>query len=209
MAGNTQDVYRSVKRIIENELRVRELTVKTAGFKQDGLTEILSNSTGFWEEPQRVTSKPPRWILQFEKNDGEVTANFARKHDGTLFPSAKTIGYINNREGNCSAMMFRIIAAIKTGEEQYEFPEWEWVMFLIFARPLPSGNSSETIGNFDPDVQSIVYQRRSFKFSLLGIVKTDVENDSISVGDGETVNYLEASEALKKLLENSTEVENL
>ncbi|MEO3946209.1 hypothetical protein [Gorillibacterium sp. CAU 1737] len=209
MAGNTLDVYRAVKRKIENEFRVRELTVKTAGFKQDGLAETLSNSTGFWEEPQRVTSKPPRWIIQFEKNDEEVTANFAKKQDGALFPSAKTIGYINNREGNCSAMMFRIIAAIKTGEEQYEFPEWEWVMFLIFPRPLPSGNSSETIANFDPNDQSILYQRRTFKFSLLGIVKTDVENDSILLSNGEAITYLEASEALKKLLENGTEVENL
>ncbi|MGG3885935.1 hypothetical protein [Brevibacillus panacihumi] len=203
MAGNTQEVYRAVKRKIENEFRPRGLTVKSAGFKQDNLTEPLSIITGFWDEPNRVSSKPPRWIIQFNKNDGILTANFSKKPDGTYFPSSNTVGYINNREGNCAAIMFRIIASIKLDEEHYEFPDWEWVMLLVFNKPLPAGNSSETISNFNPDDKSIVYQRRSYKYSLLGIIKTNVDNETFTLQEHvENITYLEATNALLELLDN-------
>ncbi|WP_040288936.1 hypothetical protein [Alicyclobacillus hesperidum] len=206
MAGNTLDVYRSVKRKIENEFKPLSLTVKSAGFKQDDLAESLSQSTGFWEDPTRVASKPPRWIIQFEKSTGTVKATFAKKSDETLFPSSKTIGYINNREGNCSAMIFRVVASIKLHDDAYQFPNWEWVVFFVFSKPLPAGNSSETITNFDPIHKSIDYQRRSYKYSLLGIVKTTVEDNSIKYGEFGTLTYSEASEALKVLLESGDEV---
>ncbi|MGG1314563.1 hypothetical protein [Cohnella laeviribosi] len=206
MPGNTLDVYRAVKKSVEKVLIPRGLTVKSAGFKQDRLNEALSQTSGFWEEPNRVTSKPPRWIIQFEKKNGFVVANFAKKHDDTYYPASKTIGYINNREGNCSAMIFRIIASIKDSE-RYIFPDWEWVMLLVFNKSLPAGNSSETITSFDPLEKSIVYQRRSYKYSLLGIIKTNVENETIPLEEDESISYAEASNALKELLENGTEVE--
>lgn len=200
MAGNTLDVYRSVKRKIENEFGPFSLTVKSAGFKQDDLAEPLSRSTGFWEDPTRVASKPPRWIIQFENGPGTTKATFAKKSDGTFFPSSKTVGYVNNREGNCAAMIFRVIASIKLNQDTFEFPNWEWVVFFAFSKPLPVGNSSETITNFDPTHMSIDYQRRSYKYSLLGIVKTTVNDVS------DTITYSEASEALKVLFESGDEV---
>lgn len=208
MAGNTIDVYRSVKRKIENELKPLSLTVKSAGFKQDGLAESLDPSTGFWEDPTRIASKPPRWIIQFEQPSGTIKATFAKKPDETSFPSSKTIGYINNREGNCAAMLFRVIASIKEDDNVYHFPNWEWVVFFVFSKPLPAGNSSETITNFDPIHRSIVYQHRNFEYSLLGIVKTSVETATIEYGESEALAYSEASEALKLLLENGDEVES-
>lgn len=207
MAGNTLDVYRSVKRKIENEFRPRGLTVKSAGFKQDGLTEALNESTGFWEEPNRVASKPPRWIIQFDKNQDTVTANFAKKPDDTIFPASNTVGYINNREGNCSAMIFRIIAAVKIGEQSFSFPDWEWVMIIVFDRTLPAGNSSETIAGFNPVDRTVVYQRRNYQYKLLGIVKTSVENELVQLDGGNTFSYSEATGALMRLLDNNNEVE--
>lgn len=206
MPGNTLEVYRSVKKSVEKVLTPRGLTVKSAGLKQDILTEALSQTSGFWEEPTRVSSKPPRWIIQFEKKNGTVVANFAKKQDGTYFPASNTIGYINNREGNCSAMIFRIIASVKDSE-RYVFPDWEWVLLLVFNRSLPVGSSSETITAFNPVEKSIVYQRRSYKYSLLGIVKTNVENELIPLEEEESISYDEASIALQELLENGTEVE--
>lgn len=208
MPGNTLHVFREVKRKIESVLRPFALTVKSAGFKQDDLTEPLSKSTGFWEEPNRVASKPPRWIIQFEINNGTITANFAKKPDNTAFPSSNTIGYINNREGNCLVMLFRIIASIKVDKDNYLFPDWEWVLLIVFNKPLPAGNSSETISNFDPINKSIVYQRKTYKFALLGIIKTDVQNPLITLeGLEEPISYLEATNALKVLLETGNEVE--
>jgi len=208
MAGNTLDVYRSVKRKVENEFRPRGLTVKTAGFKQDGLAEALNEATGFWEEPNKVASKPPRWIIQFEKNHHSVTANFAKKQDGAFFPASNTVGYINNREGNCSAMIFRIIAAVKIDAEVFTFPDWEWVMLLVFDKTLPAGNSSETIASFNPTEKTIVYQRRNYRFNLLGIVKTTVENETVQHNGQDIVSYPEATDALLQLLENGAEVVN-
>jgi len=208
VAGDTLEVYRAVKKRVEKVFTPRGLTVKSAGFKQDGLGEALSQQTGFWEEPNRVTSKPPRWIIQFEKKSGQVVASFAKKPDGTYYLASKTIGYINNREGNCSAMMFRIIASIKDSE-RYIFPDWEWVMLLVYNKSLPAGNSSETITNFDPIEKSIVYQRRNYKYSLLGIIKTNVKNYTVSLEEEETITYKDASNALTELLENGNKVEGL
>jgi len=206
MAGNTLEVHKAIKKKIEREFRTASYTVKSAGFKQDGLSEPLSNQTGYWKEPQRVASKPPRWVIQFEAIDGEVTATFAAKQDGSYFPSANTIGYINNREGNCAAILCRIIASIKIDDEKFVFPEWEWVLILIFHKPLPVGNSSETITNINPQEGSIDYQRNSYKYALLGLVKTDVESPFFTDEANIQMSYEQASEALGQLMLPDIEV---
>lgn len=204
MAGNTLQVYKTIKKKIEHEFKSASYTVKSAGFKQDKLTEPVSHETGYWEDYQRVTSKPPRWIIQFDMKDGVVRADFAKRQDGSYFQSSNTIGYINNREGNCAAILFRIIASIKNSDGKFVFPEWEWVLALVFQRPLPVGNSSETISNINPNLSTIDYQRNPFNYSLLGIVTTNVENPTfIFEGIEQTITYEQVSEALKNLLEPS------
>lgn len=205
MPGNTLEVFRSVKRRIESVLNNHKLTVKSAGFKQDGLTEKVSEATGYWEEPQRVSSKPPRLIIQFHKSEDIVTANFAKSEDGEYFPSSNTIGYINNREGNCVAMLFRILAAVKANGN-FMFPDWEWILLLVFDKPLPQGNSSETISNFDPVNKSIDYQRKTFTYKLIGVIKTDVEIKDFQLPDDVSISYHEATDALIQLLNSDAEV---
>ena len=207
MPGNTLEVFRTVKRRIESELRAFNLTVKSAGFKQDELSEKVSQITGYWEEPQKITSKPPRLIIQFHKVENSSVARFAKTTDGEYFPSSNTIGYINNREGNCIVMLFRIFAAVKANGN-YTFPNWEWIMLVLLERPLPAGNSSETISNFNPKNKTIVYQRKTFNYKLLGIIKTNPENDTILLPSNESFSYDEATDALMRLFGYKAEVNN-
>jgi len=146
--ANTLEVFRKVRRKIEGTIAPFQLTLKSAGLKNDDLNEKFDPSTGYWLEPHKVSSKPPRWIIQFETSNEDpdkLVAHFAKKADGSLYSSSKTIGYINNREGNCAAMVFRIVAAIKTDPETYIFPEWEWLLILVLQHPLPAGTSGEVI----------------------------------------------------------------
>lgn len=207
LMAKTLDVFKLVKKKIEDELKLFNLTLKSAGTKQEELTVPLNEETGYWEDPNSVTSKPPRWIVQFEKIDNNVIANFARKPDGEFFPSAKTIGYVNNREGNCAVMVFRVYAAIKNLSGGFVFPSWEWLMVLTFTRPLPAGTSGESINNFNPVDGTIVYHGKCYHIASLGIVPTPVDNLEVNLDDNNVVTYEEATAALKSFLENGNEVE--
>jgi 5-methylcytosine-specific restriction enzyme B len=206
MADTKRDVINRVKNTIANELRNSGYTVRTSGTKNEELKISVSEDTGFWENPSSVTNKPPRWLIHFEKKDDEIVANFATTEEGEEFPGARTLGYINNREGNCAAMIFRILAAIKERPGKYVFPDWEWLLTLVFKCPLPAGTSGEAITNFDPIQGTITYAKKTYPVSLLGIVKTPVETKSITV-NGDLITYDEATEALKSFLNKGNKEE--
>ncbi|MED4971300.1 hypothetical protein [Parageobacillus toebii] len=202
MTETNRELINFIKKTITNELKSlknNEYTVRTSGTKNEELTKPVSEYTGFWENPSSVTSKPPRWLIHIEKKDDKIVANFATNEEGEEFPGARTLGYINNRDGNCVVMIFRILAAIKERPGKYIFPGWEWVLTLVFNRPLPAGTSGEAITNFDPVQGTITYAKKTYPVSLLGIAKTPVETNSITV-NGDLIRYDEATEALKSFL---------
>ena len=137
----TLDIFRVVKKNIEKEIKASEYTVKSCGTKNEELSVEISEETGFWREPSSVSSKPLRWIIQIRKENNDVIADFARKEDGELFVGSRTLGFVNNREGNCVAIIFRVIAAVRKRDVTFTFPNWEWLMAMIFNKSLPAGTS--------------------------------------------------------------------
>lgn len=199
----TLEIFKVVKRNIEKEIKASEYTVKSCGTKNEGLTVEVSEETGFWKEPSSVSSKPLRWIIQISKGHDGVIADYARNEDGDFFAGSKTLGFINNREGNCVAIIFRVIAAVKKVDKTFTFPDWEWLMVMVFNKSLPAGTSGQTIANFDNEAGTISYANKTYKVAALGIYKTPTDNSNIQLGDEEIISYDEATKAFLQFLDLS------
>lgn len=178
----TQDilgVFKALKDDIQKTLLTpRGLSMKSCGTKALALSEPTSTKTGFWSNPKSVTSKPPRWIVQVEEQAGGTFASkFAADAVGNLFPMAKTIGYINNRDGSCAVCAFRVLPAVKfAGSGIWQFPQgWEYLFIIAFARPLPAGTSGDTLSDFNPTAGTIDFgggvSKRSYPIAFRALVK--------------------------------------
>ncbi|WP_044857102.1 AAA family ATPase [Enterobacter ludwigii] len=201
----TQDIiglFKALKDdILTKVLNPRGMSIKSSGTKNIMLGEPLSTETGFWQNPQAVSSKPPRWIPQVEVTAVGVEAKFARDAEGQILGMAKSIGYINNRDGSCSVCAFRILPAIKPldPDSEWEFPDgWEYLFILGFANPLPAGTSGDSLGNFDPTAGTIDFgggvSKRTFPIGFRALVKAPV---AVDIAAGTT--YADVGNAIAQL----------
>ncbi len=182
----TQDilgVFKALKDDIQATLLTpRGLSMKSCGTRALALAEPTSVATGFWANPQSVSSKPPRWIVQVEGQvAGGVAARFALDAAGNPIPMGRTIGYVNNRDGSCAVCAFRVLPAVKpTGPgSSWEFPPgWEYLLIVGFAKPLPAGTSGDPLSDFNPDVGTIDFgggaAKRSYNIAFRAVVKVPV-----------------------------------
>lgn len=161
-------------------LTPRGLSIKSAGTKALALSEPISTATGFWTNPQSVSSKPPRWIVQVEAQAGGALpiARFSLDAANQPILMAKTIGYANNRDGSCAVCVYRVLPAVKSTapNAQWEFPPgWEYLLVLAFARPLPAGTSGDPFTNFDPNAGTVDFgggaAKRTYTIAFRALVK--------------------------------------
>lgn len=202
----TQDilgVFKALKDDIQATLLTpRGLSMKSCGTKALALAEPTSAATGFWANPQSVSSKPPRWIVQVEGQvAGGVAARFALDAAGNPIPMGRTIGYVNNRDGSCAVCAFRVLPAVKpTGPgSSWEFPQgWEYLLVVGFAKPLPAGTSGDPLSDFNPGVGTIDFgggaAKRSYNIAFRAVVKVPV---AVPVSAGTT--YDDTGQAIAAL----------
>jgi MoxR-like ATPase len=180
-------VFKALKDDIQTTLLApRGLSMKSCGTKSLGLGVPTDPTTGFWESPQSISSKPPRWIVQVqEQEDGTAISGFAADVDANPFTMAKTIGFINNRDGSCAVCAFRVMPAVRLAEHgEWEFPQgWEYLLILGFSRPLPAGTSGDALGEFNPADGTIDYRggeaRNTYSIAFRGLVLVPVEVPTI------------------------------
>lgn len=211
--GDKIDKFKELKKALDKELKKHNLVVRSAGTKTEDLKQPIDPYTGFWENPSTVTSKPPRWLLHIIEEDGQLIVNYPEEEivdeeDDSIVESrirngAATIGYVNNREGNCSAMIFRILMLYKQDNESYIETDWEWLITIIQKQPLPAGTSGENISNFDVRAGTFKYSGEIYQIDKL--VLSCLPSNEDMYGDLD-FGYSEATEALKKFLANSREV---
>lgn len=189
--------------IMATVLRPRGLSIKSAGTKNLGLNEQLNLETGFWQNPQAISNKPPRWIPQVDVSADSVVARFAQNGEGQSIGMAKSIGYINNRDGTCSVCVFRVLPAIKPlgSDSNWEFPDgWEFLLILGFAQPLPAGTSGDPLSNFDPSNGMIDFgggtSKRTFPINFRALVKAPVPEEIVA-----GISYSDVGDAIAKLAE--------
>jgi MoxR-like ATPase len=197
------DVFRTVRGLIEPVLGNKGYTFRSAGTKSPKLEVPLNLNSGYWQNPQEVSSKPPRWIVHLKFEASKLIASPAKQESGDKFGSSDTPGYLNNRDGKCTAVFIRLMPAIKrnaSSTSDYLFPEgWEWGLILVFPKPLPSGSSSEILSNFDPSSNQITYKEKVYKLAGIGLIKTHPEIKQVSTDLGD-ITYDDASQALINFL---------
>lgn len=187
----TQDIlglFKALKDDIQaTVLKPRGLSIKSSGTKNLALNEPLNPETGFWQNPQAMSNKPLRWIPQVEVSAENVVARFAQNVEGQSIGMAKSVGYINNRDGSCSVCVFRVLPAIKPlgPDSNWEFPAgWEFLLILGFAQPLPAGTSGDPLSNFEPGEGTIDFGggalKRTFPISFRALVKAPVSEENVA-----------------------------
>ena len=204
----TQDVlgvFKALKDDIQSTLLTpRRLSIKSCGTKALVLTEQTSVETGFWANPQSVSSKPPRWIVQVEgQAAGGAVARFALDATGAPIPMGRTIGYVNNRDGSCAVCAFRVLPAVKpTGPSSpWAFPQgWEYLLIIAFAQPLPAGTSGDPLSDFNPAAGTIDFgggsAKRSYNVAFRAVVKIPVATRSAA-----GMAYDDAAQAIATLVD--------
>ncbi|MBF0154954.1 MAG: AAA family ATPase [Magnetococcales bacterium] len=182
---NILGVFKALKDDIQTTvLGPRGLSIKSAGTKAFALSEPVSVETGFWQNPQSVSSKPPRWIPQVEgQTNGSVVARFALDAVGQPISMARSVGYINNRDGSCAVCAFRVKPAVKPVDPNaaWEFPDdWEYLLMLGFATPLPAGTSGDPLSDFNPLAGTVNFgggpAKAAYPIAFRALVKAPVEN---------------------------------
>ncbi|HDJ2740322.1 TPA: AAA family ATPase [Salmonella bongori] len=185
-AHNILGLFKALKDDIQTTvLNPRGLSIKSAGTKNLALSEQLNEETGFWQNPNALSSKPLRWIPQVEVTPAETVARFATDAEGQIIGMSRSVGYINNRDGTCSVCVFRVLPAIKSvgTEPSWVFPDgWEYLLILGFSKPLPAGTSGDPLSNFMPDAGTIDFgggaSKRTFAINFRALVKAPVDIDA-------------------------------
>lgn len=188
-------------------LRPLAYTRRSSGTKDIALSEPTSTATGYWQNPASISSKPPRWIAQIDATVTPATASLAKDPSGHDLPGSGTPGYINNGQGKCALAAFRLMPSVKTANGAFTFPpDWEWIIQIAFARPLPSGTSGDTLTDFTAGTSDIDYKGRaatksSVRIARMCLVKTMAARAPLTLPSGTQLSYDQATEALRAWLD--------
>jgi MoxR-like ATPase len=191
-------------------LRAFSYDRRTCGTRDLALSEPISKKTGYWINPSSISSKPPRWIVRIDATGSDLSVDLARNEDGEPLQGAGTVGYINNGQGRCALAAFRLMPSVKLNDESYIFPvDWEWIVQLAFARPLPVGTSGDSLSEFSPDRSEIAYKGRSdtkanVKIQQISLVMTLAPRLPLVLPNGRKITYEDATDSLQAWFSSGT-----
>ena len=180
---------------------------RTSGTKDLALGVPTSTTTGYWDNPATISSKPPRWILQIDATVTPMLASLAKDAAGADLAGAGTPGFINNGPGKCALAAFRVMPAVKTANGAFSFPpEWEWIIQFAFSRPLPQGTSGDALTEFNVVTSEIGYKgraahRSTVRIARFGLIKTKAARASLTLPNGTQLTYDQATEAIRVWLD--------
>lgn len=103
--------FRAVKSINAGPLRPLALEQNSAGTRDLALSASLplSNTTGYWQTPADISTKPIRWIIHIDAAATPPTASLGKDPTGALLAGATTPGYVNNRQGKSVILVCRLL----------------------------------------------------------------------------------------------------
>lgn len=166
----------------------------------DDLPEI-ETATGFWKSQD--AGKPYRWIIHIEKNTPKKTTPAGTLAKLPKQPTAKIVGQFNLRRDNIGGILIRVIPAVRTASATFEVcHDWEWLLFFGFSDPLPSGTSSENF-EFNPATGRLTWKGQGYRYAGAALFELASTPSNLKLGANPPVDisYLEASTALRKLLQ--------
>lgn len=206
-ALDVKKVFARAQAEIEDEIKKHKYTLRSSGTRDLELDKPISLTSGYWENQGSLLSKPPRWILPLRRGANGYSVELPQNSQGDEQPGARTIGYINNRDGRCVSVAVRILATVEMLDGGFISPGWEWLLLVGFKRPLPAGTSGETLSNFSPALRTIEYgsgsARRTYPVELIHCLTSNVRT-TVLPADLEASNlpitYEQATAAVSKFL---------
>ena len=176
-------------------LKDRGLQFSKSGFKGGANigNHAIDEATGFWQNVQYSSSKPPRWLFQVEfAGAGAV----ARAPNGLADVG---IGGSNTAQGDKAGLAVRILPLLKTGADSYQrLDDFEINALFVFHGALPPGSSSDAF-SFNPatGVLKRLANPADYIFAaLLGLrPKTDAMTVNID-GNDRDITYGEVLDAI-------------
>ena len=141
-------------------------------------------------------SKPPRWLVGFEWDEGTWRLTFPSKTQGG------TLAFLNARAGrDVAAVTVRVRPLIQRTEGWVSEQDWEWLLFGVLDVPLPDGTSSETLSEYSPATASFQYQHRPRQFAAAGLVALFPDHLATApLKEGPQGTYGELTQLLSELL---------
>jgi len=176
-------------------LKDRGLQFSRSGFKGGANigNHTVDEATGFWQNVQYSSGKPPRWLFQVEFDGGNITAHT---------PNGLAdigIGASNTAQGDKAGLAVRILPLLKTAEGAYRrLDDFEINALFVFHGALPAGSSSDGF-TFNPTtglLKRLTNPTGYIFAALLGLrPKTDAMTVNID-GDDRDITYGEILDAI-------------
>ncbi|QWZ60197.1 AAA family ATPase [Acinetobacter pittii] len=172
---NIKEIFNGLKNKVQQVvLNPRDLEVNSCGTKSEELSTKykLSDEKGYWANPEELSSKPPRWIVQYKNNE----VRLSKDENNMDYKANRTLGFINNRSGRSAVCVFRVLFAIEHNDKWIlQNSDWEALLILGLKSPFKPGTSGDAITNFDP-VKKIISvggreNKKDYKYDFIAILK--------------------------------------
>lgn len=155
--------------------------------------QTINLDTGFWQDPNYATSKPPRWILQLDLQANPVTAALPAAH------RADRIGHSNTAQGDKAGLAVRVIVTAKAGSAFAFIEDWEWTLLFLFPYPVQPGSGAQTF-DFNPATGVVTYLGQPLPYTFAALFGLRSPQDQATVS-GTQVSYGDATNAITSLLQ--------
>lgn len=180
-------------------LKDRGLQLTKSGFKGGANigNHVVNVETGFWDNVQYSSSKPPRWLFQVEFN-GDAAA---------VTPNGLAeigIGSSNTAQGDKAGLAVRILPLLKTGDGAYQrLDEFEINALFVFHGALSKGSSSDGF-SFNPAtgvLKRLANPEEYIFAALLGLLPRDEAQQVNIGGQDHAITYGEVFDAVQAAIQ--------
>jgi len=191
-----KEIAAGIQKVLENY----NLELRQCGSKKSRLVDCrpVDQSTGFWSDPNDATNKPLRWLVHLDLTTDPVSAVLPPGTD------SRRIAFANTAQGTSGAVTIRIIPAIKTENQKFDFYEvWEWLLLFCFLPALKKGSSAQLLEGYDPATGTLEYMGQSQPYIAAALIGLNADDDVYTAtvdGQPKSITYAQATEALVSLL---------
>jgi len=176
-------------------LRDRGLQFSKSGFKGGANigNHVIDEATGFWQNVQYSSGKPPRWLFQVEFAGAGTVAH-------TPNGIAEIgIGASNTAQGDKAGLAVRILPLLKTGADSYQrLDDFEINALFVFHGALSPGSSSDGF-TFNPATGLLKRLANPVEYIFAALLGLRPTTDAMTVnidGNDRDITYGEVLDAI-------------
>jgi hypothetical protein len=187
------EIYTGISKVLSKH----DMELRRCGLKTDKAPEFDPHK-GEWADPNYVTNKPPRWLVQVRKEDGRVVASVPAAMHGR-----DRLAHYNTTNGKVGGVFIRVVPAMRRSDGEFELHDsWEWTLFFAFGTTLEPGSAAQLLDGFDPKEGTLKYKGKDQPYvaaQIFGLC--DPESKWVDSGSNGSITYGEASKAVSELIQ--------